>query len=359
MADGCTLSSSDENQSVDARMESFLPNLESSDLQHLQLKGDWLTWTSNLDSLKSFVKCNLQQQGKWSSPGGSMKQFKSTDKNIIINWYSKKQQTLCFQGRDGPILRDRLVKLVYNMPGMTTNMLNLNTSTVAVQTESQTMSPSALSKGSYTNDIQQTSPGREGQESLLQERQYSVMNTDIEGLKLDLLILQKKVEENANLLSANIRKQEEHMVSAEGIDYKTRHDYLLSSLRKKEKDIEELEEKCLSFENRVLSLEQENDSLRLALQIIVQEKNECDSRPQKADDSWSLVENTHPAKSMKNKRSQQTITSDNIGTRNRFEPLGNEVQDSFINVNPTPINEASEDKRNKVPSARHSQTSNF
>ena len=149
------------------------------------------------------------------------------------------------------------------------------------------------------------------------------------------------------------------MVSAEGIDYKTRHDYLLSSLRKKEKDIEELEEKCLSFENRVLSLEQENDSLRLALQIIVQEKNECDSRPQKADDSWSLVENTHPAKSMKNKRSQQTITSDNTGTRNRFEPLGNEVQDSFINVNPTLNNEASEDKRNKAPSARRSQTSNF
>ena len=76
-------------------MESFLPNLESSDLQHFQLKGDWLTWTSNLDSLKSFVKCNLQQQGKWSSPGGSMKQFKSTDKNLIINWYSKKQKTLC------------------------------------------------------------------------------------------------------------------------------------------------------------------------------------------------------------------------------------------------------------------------
>ena len=78
------------------------------------------------------------------------------------------------------------------MPRMTTNMLNLNTSTVAVQTESQTMSPSALSKRSYTNDIQQTLPGREGQESLLQERQYSVMNTDIEGLKLDLLILQKR-----------------------------------------------------------------------------------------------------------------------------------------------------------------------
>ena len=339
-------------------MESFLPNLESSDLQHLQLKGDRLTWKSSLDSLKSFVKCSLQQQGKWSSPGGSMKQFESTDKNLIINWYSKKQQTLCFQGRDGPTLKDRLVKLVHNMPGMTTNILDLNTSTVAVQTESQTMSPSALSEGSYTSGIQQTSPDREGQESLFQERPYSVMNADIEGLKLDLLILQKKVEENANLLSANIRKKEEHMVAAEGIDYKTRYDHLSSSLRKKEKDIEELEEKCLSFENRVLSLEQENDSLRLALKIIVQEKNECDSRLQKGVDRWSLVENTHPAKSMKNKRNQQTIPSDNIGTRNRFEPLGNEVQGSFINVSPTPNNVASDDRRNKVPSARHSQTSN-
>ena len=51
---------------------------------------------------------------------------------------------------------------------------------------------------------------------------------------------------------------------------------MLSTVRKKEKEIEELEEKCLSFENRALSLEQENGSLRLALKIIVHEKNECD-----------------------------------------------------------------------------------
>ena len=90
-------------------MDLLLPNLESSDLQHLQLKGDWLTCKSSLDSLKSFVKYNLQQRGKWSSPGGCMKQFKSTEKNLIINWYTNKQQTLCFQGRDGPILKDGLV----------------------------------------------------------------------------------------------------------------------------------------------------------------------------------------------------------------------------------------------------------
>ena len=64
------------------------------------------------------------------------------------------------------------------------------------------------------------------------------------------------------------------------------------------------------------------------------------------------------AKSTKNKRNQQSIPNDNIDTRNRFEPLGNEVQVSFINVSPTPNNEVSEDRRNKVPSARRSQMSN-
>ena len=121
------------------------------------------------------------------------------------------------------------------------------------------MSPSTLSEVSNTSGIRQTSADREGQESLIQERSYSVMIADIEGLKLDLLILQKKVEENSNLLSANIRKQDEHTVGAEDIDYKTRYEHLLSTLRKKEKEIDELEEKCLSFENRALSLEQEND----------------------------------------------------------------------------------------------------
>ena len=140
-----------------------------------------------------------------------------------------------------------------------------------------------------------------------------MVSADLEGLKLDLLILQKKVEENANPLSTNIQKQEELIVATKGIDYKTRYEHFLSILRKKEKEIEELEEECLSFENRALSLEQENDSLRLALKIIVQEKNECDSHPQKADDRWSLVENTHAANRTKIKRKQETIPNDNTG----------------------------------------------
>ena len=102
--------------------------------------------------------------------------------------------------RDGPTLKDRLAQLVQNMPAeMTTNTSDSNTSTTAVQTESQTMSPFTLSE----DFIRQTPADREGQESSTEERSNSMVSADIEGLKLDLLILQKKVEENANLLSAN------------------------------------------------------------------------------------------------------------------------------------------------------------
>ena len=96
---------------------------------------------------------------------------------------------------------------------MTTNMPDSNTSTTAVQTESQTMSPSTLSEDSHASGIRQASADREGPESSTKERSYSMVSADIEGLKLDLLILQKKVEENANLLSANIQKQEKLKVA--------------------------------------------------------------------------------------------------------------------------------------------------
>ena len=52
---------------------------------------------------------------------------------------------------------------------MITNTPDSNTSTTAVQTESQTMSPSTLAEDSYASGIRQTSADSEGQESLTKE----------------------------------------------------------------------------------------------------------------------------------------------------------------------------------------------
>ena len=108
-----------------------------------------------------------------------------------------------------------------------------------------------------------------------QERSNPETVAGIEGLKLDFLILQKQVQENTRLLSIiNAQKQDESTSCIELLDCKKRCVASLSPVSKKDNAIREPEEKCLTFESRVLPLEQENDPLGLALTIIMQEKSE-------------------------------------------------------------------------------------
>ena len=91
-------------------------------MEHLHLNGIKLLWTNDIESLKNFVESVLEQQGKWLTPGRNTKQFKSSNSNLIINWYNKKQ-TVSFQGRNGPALRDKLVLLhVAQKPGTTADL---------------------------------------------------------------------------------------------------------------------------------------------------------------------------------------------------------------------------------------------
>ena len=296
--------------------ESYQLNLKWCELQSLKLNGERLTWTNNLESLKNFVENGLKLQGKWSSPGGNVKQFKSSNNNLVINWYNKKQLTLCFQGRDGPSLKDKLVKFIQNKQGT-----EADTPVSDASTTEQEIPPSQEANGICSNRL--ASAADAGLENSIQERSNSVISADIEGLKLDLLILQKKVEANTSLLSTKCKLQETAF-SAELLDYKERYEKVLSTLSKKDNEIEVLEEKCFSYESQVLSLQQENDSLKLAMKIIMQERSEGECRQQKICDCWSQVGTL--GKSVNDKHIQRPLAACNIETQNRFEPLRSEVQ---------------------------------
>ena len=60
--------------------------------------------------------------------------FQKLQRNVIINWYNKKQQTLSFQGPDGPSLRDNFVDLVQKKPGTTTDFQDPGPSVSTKQT---------------------------------------------------------------------------------------------------------------------------------------------------------------------------------------------------------------------------------
>ena len=130
MVGGHDFSSSDDGEILEPETVLYSLELDGSDLQYLiiKLNGDRLMWTRDLESLKDFVENCLQQRGKWSLPGGNNKQFKSCNNKLVITYYFKKQLTLVFQGQDGPVLKEKLGKLVQDKPEMTTDSPNLSTS---------------------------------------------------------------------------------------------------------------------------------------------------------------------------------------------------------------------------------------
>ena len=344
MADDRESNYFDDTTVLTADTERCLLNFDSTNLQYLQLKGDRLTWTSDLESLKKIVEKDLQQQGKWTSPGGNSKQFKKDNNNLVLNWYNKKQPTLSFQGRDGPLLKDKLAELVRKKPGEKSDSLDLDSSS-SIQ---RLTSP--LTVFEANNNNQQQSAAEAKPKNSSQERskpELAELVAEIESIKLDLLILQKKVEANSSLLSINCQSQEENSLRAELLDYKERCEQLIMTICKKDKIVEDLEEKCLSLENRAASLAQENDSLRLALNIIIQEKSEGKYHHQNADQCWHQVENSR-MKVESADRSQRNATTNNIVTRNSFEQLGDDTQVDVRNeIN---CNTNREDKNSKRPS---------
>ena len=112
MEDGQDSSGSVDEGAWETDTELYQFALEGADLEYIKLIGECLIWTSDLESLKKFVESCLQQQGKLTSPGDNTKQFKSCNNKLVITWYNKKQHTLVFQGQDGPVLKEKLVKLV-------------------------------------------------------------------------------------------------------------------------------------------------------------------------------------------------------------------------------------------------------
>ena len=94
MAGGSLPCSSDADAAHVVVTECFSLNPESSELEYLHLINGKLVWKNDLESLKKCVENALELQGKWLSPAGSTKQFKSSNGNVIINWYYKEQHTL-------------------------------------------------------------------------------------------------------------------------------------------------------------------------------------------------------------------------------------------------------------------------
>ena len=156
-------------------------------------------------------------------------------------------------------LWDKLVDLVQKKPGTTRDFQDPDPSVSTKQTTHPWLREAEGSKEHNSrisiNDVRSSNCSK--------ERSNPDIVANIGGLKLDFLISPKQIEENTRLLSTiNAQTQNENAFCTELLDCKKTCETQLSSVPKKDNAARGLEEKCLTSESRVLSIEQENGSLR-------------------------------------------------------------------------------------------------
>ena len=100
-----------------------------------------------------------------------------------------------------------------------------------------------------------------------------------------------------------------------------------------------------------MSLEQENDSLRLALTIIMQEESEVENNQPKSSECWVHVDEKR-GKNGNVERSQKSVRSNITETRNSFEP-SRRINEAQVNVkNEDNLTANNDDRRFRRPSCR-------
>lgn len=262
----------------------FLGNALSNDLVDIIYEGTRLKWCNDLDSLKAFVAEVLDLNGKWCSPGGGSKRFTSSNAELTLTWYSGKQNTLLFQGKDGNLIRDGCVKFCQTRDGV------MKSSCKQVQALSKN---SELQRDLIAQNILESEPtsiSRPANQvdaasqvcldiigdnsNYLSNCRCScgVLAADVKGVKLDITILSNRIDSiaNANTEYSHKDKEIDRLRSELSIE-KARSEKLESELslfvKERSLEIEKLNQTIVSLENKIIEHDKSNASLKLFIDI--------------------------------------------------------------------------------------------
>lgn len=317
MASGHVLSSSDD--CLDSALNKL--DLHSFQLEEycpmstsLIYEKSRLKWLSDFDSLKKFMKESIGLRGKWSTPGGSSKQFKGNNVELVLTWYHKKQKTLLFQGNDGNLLKEKLIK------HCETTAPSQEATTWASSSQIELSFSLSPSQPELTEDETVVQPlGVESVDKVWGEGDSTrndndcfeiksspfdrcdcpcrTLATELEGVKLDIVILQKRMEYKASSYmdqSVSITQSSEEMrLKRELSEEKDRNRQLEKDIcvlvKGRDAEMHDLNNTINSLEDRVIKAEGERDSLRLALSLIMQEKQADKVVDANATNKWRTV----------------------------------------------------------------------
>ena len=182
-----------------------------------------LAWAGDFHSVKSMVAEYLELDGTWVSPGGEKKVFYVADSPVVI-WWSKKKH-IQIEGDEGMSLKRKL---------LSTSMINCEN--VGGETVK-----SCLSETSNANSNDMLSSTKVG--NCTCNCSGGILVADVEGLKLDMAILEKRL----NLLNSC------NTMNSELVSLRNKQYDLEATIRKQEETIHKLNDDNAFFKAKLMS----------------------------------------------------------------------------------------------------------
>ena len=165
--------------------------------------------------LKRIVREVWDLEGKWSSPGGQSKKLSSTNSDLVLTWHKGKLKSVLFKGRDGVLVRDQCILLCKHVtqsilkPQLPdSGQTNVNTSVCGSPNLPDENVKVATDFASLVETTQNKTVCRSAPDFVdcqCQTEQIElnsnncgcscgIIAAELEGMKLELVILQKKFE---------------------------------------------------------------------------------------------------------------------------------------------------------------------
>ena len=279
MADGCTLLSSTKNSGSHSNDWNSKEILEQKASSNLVYQNKRISWIGSYELLRNFVECVVKLNGKWTSPGGSAKKFTCCSMDLSITWYPGKQNSLILHGEESLAVTEMLInvcKLLTNGEctegtklssngngGLLVNVRESDSVSAnavnSINSRETAMTPTVevldeMPTQASTNDSKVSSNTRASNimQGLQNVCRCDVLAADLEGVKLDIVIMQNYIESKIHAANSNSIREKCRRLEND----------LSILVIGRDKEINEVNNTIVSIENKLKASEALNESLK-------------------------------------------------------------------------------------------------
>ena len=278
MAAGHLKVSSSNTSNKSAIFADFYEINKHQDRRYLSYDGKRFRWAGNLESLKHFVENGVKLLGIWTSPGGSSKMFTCSYLDLTVSWYPGKQNTLMLKGTTSLELADTLLEFCStSISGISAkDSKTSNGDNITLESTSQV--PMEKAKQKHENEtfsveqdeVRSTSISSTILQGSTTNCRCNLLAADIEGIKLDMVIMQMQIESNnvsQNRVLNKLGERDEISCLKQDLHKERERSKELEKdmiilVEGRNREVEELNNTIASLQNTLESTEMTNKCLR-------------------------------------------------------------------------------------------------